>query len=226
MYRSGSLNYRQKFFFCSFSPAVDIITWIFRCPNPLDPSPSKTVLSGPKPPTPQSQTRRFTITTFQFLPAADYKDMDEEVRRNTFRSVKRNFFCPFKKQKKPSEQLVFLHCLVMLWFLLSAVWLEMWKSISTELIWKCDNESSPFLMRRSEMLLFGFNHSWINSNFVICFSSCRSTSCVRLKSALRMKAPVLKDALDVDGTDLDGIPIINSLRLGGSSTSIWQQDHI
>ncbi|XP_011472723.1 uncharacterized protein LOC101164209 [Oryzias latipes] len=68
--------------FCVAYPRSGKAVWVLLyngCPNPLDPSPSKTVLSGPKPPTPQSQTRRFTITTFQFLPAADYKDMDEEI---------------------------------------------------------------------------------------------------------------------------------------------------
>lgn len=51
-----------------------------RCPNPLDPAPPETVLSDPTPPSPQSQTRRFTISTFQFLPDGEFQDMDEEVR--------------------------------------------------------------------------------------------------------------------------------------------------
>lgn len=51
-----------------------------RCPNPLDPAPQQAVLSDPPPPFPQGHTRRFTISTFQFLPDGEFKDPDEEVR--------------------------------------------------------------------------------------------------------------------------------------------------
>lgn len=50
------------------------------CPNPLDPAPPETVFSDPKPPSPQSQMRRFNIRTFQFLPDGDFQDINEEVR--------------------------------------------------------------------------------------------------------------------------------------------------
>lgn len=46
-----------------------------RCPNPLDPAPQQDVVSAPL-----SQTRRFTVSTFQFLPDGEFKDPDEEVR--------------------------------------------------------------------------------------------------------------------------------------------------
>lgn len=51
-----------------------------RCPNPLDPAPQQAVLLTPPPPVLQAQTRRFNISTFQFLPDGEFKDMDEEVR--------------------------------------------------------------------------------------------------------------------------------------------------
>ncbi len=51
-----------------------------RCPNPLDPASQQAVLFNPQPPAPQAQTRRFTISTFQFLPDGEFKDPDEEVR--------------------------------------------------------------------------------------------------------------------------------------------------
>lgn len=54
-----------------------------RCPNPLDPAPPQAVPSHPQPLSPDAQTRRFTITTFQFLPDGEFKDLDEEVSRNT-----------------------------------------------------------------------------------------------------------------------------------------------
>lgn len=56
-----------------------------RCPNPLDPAPQQAVLLDPRPPSPQGQTRRFTISTFQFLPDGQLQDPDEEVR--TFRDL-------------------------------------------------------------------------------------------------------------------------------------------
>ncbi|XP_028445997.1 uncharacterized protein LOC114563311 isoform X4 [Perca flavescens] len=49
------------------------------CPNPLDPALQQAVLSDPLPPSPQAQTRRFTISTFQFLPDSELKDPDEEI---------------------------------------------------------------------------------------------------------------------------------------------------
>ncbi|XP_044045979.1 uncharacterized protein LOC122873393 [Siniperca chuatsi] len=49
------------------------------CPNPLDPAPQQSVLLDPQPPSPQAQTRRFTISTFQFLPDGEFKDPDEEI---------------------------------------------------------------------------------------------------------------------------------------------------
>ena len=51
-----------------------------RCPNPLDPAPHQVVLSAPRPPSPRGQTRRFTISTFQFLHDGEFKDPNEEVR--------------------------------------------------------------------------------------------------------------------------------------------------
>lgn len=53
-----------------------------RCPNLLDPAPQQAVLSDPQPPSPAAQTRRFTISTFQFLPDGEFKDTNEEVRIN------------------------------------------------------------------------------------------------------------------------------------------------
>ncbi|XP_037109281.1 zona pellucida sperm-binding protein 4 [Syngnathus acus] len=48
------------------------------CPNPLDPT-SQVVLSAPQSPSPHAQTRRFTMSTFQFLPDGEIKDLDEEI---------------------------------------------------------------------------------------------------------------------------------------------------
>ncbi|XP_057699790.1 uncharacterized protein LOC130920515 [Corythoichthys intestinalis] len=48
------------------------------CPNPLDPT-SQVVLSDPQPPSPHAQIRRFTMSTFQFLPEAEIKDLAEEI---------------------------------------------------------------------------------------------------------------------------------------------------
>ncbi|XP_077425866.1 uncharacterized protein LOC144054604 [Vanacampus margaritifer] len=48
------------------------------CPNPLDPT-SQVVLSDPQAPSPHAQIRRFTMSTFQFLPEGDIKDLNEEV---------------------------------------------------------------------------------------------------------------------------------------------------
>uniref|UniRef100_A0A3Q2P9U2 Uncharacterized LOC105936697 n=1 Tax=Fundulus heteroclitus TaxID=8078 RepID=A0A3Q2P9U2_FUNHE len=68
--------------FCVAYPRSGKAVWVLLyngCPNPLDPAPPKTVLSDPTTPPPQSQTRRFTIRTFQFLPDGDFQDTDEEI---------------------------------------------------------------------------------------------------------------------------------------------------
>ncbi|MEQ2306738.1 hypothetical protein AMECASPLE_011332 [Ameca splendens] len=68
--------------FCVAYPRSGKAAWVLLyngCPNPLDPAPPKTVLSDPTPPSPQSQTRRFTIRTFQFLPDGEFQDMEEEI---------------------------------------------------------------------------------------------------------------------------------------------------
>uniref|UniRef100_A0A096LQ30 ZP domain-containing protein n=1 Tax=Poecilia formosa TaxID=48698 RepID=A0A096LQ30_POEFO len=68
--------------FCVAYPRSGNAAWVLLyngCPNPLDPAPPETVLSDPTPPSPQSQTRRFTIRTFQFLPDGEFQDMDEEI---------------------------------------------------------------------------------------------------------------------------------------------------
>ncbi|KAM4595838.1 zona pellucida sperm-binding protein 1-like [Fundulus diaphanus] len=68
--------------FCVAYPRSGKAAWVLLyngCPNPLDPAPPKTVLSDPTPPPPQSQTRRFTIHTFQFLPDGEFQDTDEEI---------------------------------------------------------------------------------------------------------------------------------------------------
>lgn len=53
---------------------------LHRCPNPLDTAHQQTLLSGPPPPSPRGQTRRFTITTFQFLSKGKTSGSNEEVR--------------------------------------------------------------------------------------------------------------------------------------------------
>ncbi|KAM9769410.1 uncharacterized protein ACNS7B_024018 [Menidia menidia] len=68
--------------FCVAYPRSGKAVWVLLyngCPNPLDPEPSKAVLSYPKAPAPQSQTRRFTVSTFQFLPDGEFQDTDEEI---------------------------------------------------------------------------------------------------------------------------------------------------
>ncbi|XP_063740510.1 uncharacterized protein LOC134865052 [Eleginops maclovinus] len=68
--------------FCVAYPRSGKAIWMLLyngCPNPLDPALQQAVLSDPKPPSPQAQTRRFTISTFQFLPDGDIKDPDEEI---------------------------------------------------------------------------------------------------------------------------------------------------
>ncbi|XP_029910603.1 uncharacterized protein LOC115361323 [Myripristis murdjan] len=68
--------------YCVAYPRSGHAVWVLLyngCPNPLDPASQQTVLAPPPPPTPRSQTRRFTITTFQFLPDGKYPDADEEI---------------------------------------------------------------------------------------------------------------------------------------------------
>lgn len=48
-----------------------------RCPNPLDPAPEQAVILDPQLP---AQTRRFTISTFQFLPEGQLRVPNEEVK--------------------------------------------------------------------------------------------------------------------------------------------------
>lgn len=46
----------------------------------MDPAPEQAVILDPQPPGPQAQTRRFTISTFQFLPEGQLKFPNEEVK--------------------------------------------------------------------------------------------------------------------------------------------------
>ncbi|KAI3353275.1 hypothetical protein L3Q82_019813, partial [Scortum barcoo] len=67
--------------FCVAYPHSGKAVWLLLyngCPNPLDPAPQQAVLFDPRPPSPQAQTRRFTISTFQFLPDGEFKDPGEE----------------------------------------------------------------------------------------------------------------------------------------------------
>ncbi|XP_037621794.1 uncharacterized protein LOC119485994 [Sebastes umbrosus] len=68
--------------YCVAYPRSGKAVWMLLyngCPNPLDPALKQAVISDPRPPSPQAQTRRFTITTFQFLPDSEFKDPDEEI---------------------------------------------------------------------------------------------------------------------------------------------------
>ncbi|XP_035515425.1 zona pellucida sperm-binding protein 4 [Morone saxatilis] len=68
--------------FCVAYPRSGKAVWLLLyngCPNPLDPALQQAVLFDPRPPSPQAQTRRFTISTFQFLPDGEFKDPDEEI---------------------------------------------------------------------------------------------------------------------------------------------------
>uniref|UniRef100_A0A3B4TIR4 ZP domain-containing protein n=1 Tax=Seriola dumerili TaxID=41447 RepID=A0A3B4TIR4_SERDU len=68
--------------FCVAYPRSGKSVWVLLyngCPNPLDPAPQQAVVSKPRPPFPQGQTRRFTISTFQFLPDGEFKDPEEEI---------------------------------------------------------------------------------------------------------------------------------------------------
>lgn len=66
-------------FFCLFPEASDSMS-LSRCPNPLDPASEQAVILDPRPPPPHAQTRRFTISTFQFLPEGQLKVPNEEVK--------------------------------------------------------------------------------------------------------------------------------------------------
>lgn len=57
-----------------------ILTFLPRCPNPLDPALQQSVLLEPQPPSPQGHTRRFKISTFQFLEDNGLGEQKEEVR--------------------------------------------------------------------------------------------------------------------------------------------------
>nr|XP_057902156.1 uncharacterized protein LOC131100911 isoform X2 [Doryrhamphus excisus] len=68
--------------YCVAYPRSGKAVWVLLyngCPNPLDPATQHVVLSHPQPPSPQGQTRRFTMSTFQFLPDDEIKDPDEEI---------------------------------------------------------------------------------------------------------------------------------------------------
>ncbi|TKS68059.1 Zona pellucida sperm-binding protein 4 [Collichthys lucidus] len=77
--------------YCVAYPRSGKAVWLLLyngCPNPLDPAPQQAVLLDPQPPSPQAQTRRFTISTFQFLPDGEFKDPEEEVKKKKQREVK------------------------------------------------------------------------------------------------------------------------------------------
>ncbi|XP_032399097.1 uncharacterized protein LOC116706396 [Etheostoma spectabile] len=66
--------------FCVAYPRSGKVVWQLLyngCPNPLDPDLQQAVVSDPRSPSPQA--RRFTISTFQFLPDSELKDPDEEI---------------------------------------------------------------------------------------------------------------------------------------------------
>uniref|UniRef100_A0A3Q1B6T2 ZP domain-containing protein n=1 Tax=Amphiprion ocellaris TaxID=80972 RepID=A0A3Q1B6T2_AMPOC len=57
--------------YCVAYPRSGKAVWVLLyngCPNPYDPAQLQAVVSNQQPTSPQSQTRRFTIRTFQFLP--------------------------------------------------------------------------------------------------------------------------------------------------------------
>ncbi|XP_068447905.1 uncharacterized protein [Clinocottus analis] len=67
--------------FCVAYPASGKAVWLLLyngCSNPMVPALQQAVLSGPRPYTPQAQTRRFTISTFQFLPGGESMDLNGE----------------------------------------------------------------------------------------------------------------------------------------------------
>ncbi|XP_036969297.1 uncharacterized protein LOC119027879 isoform X2 [Acanthopagrus latus] len=68
--------------YCVAYPRSGKAVWLLLyngCPNPYDPAPQQAVVLNPQPPTPRAQTRRFTISTFQFLPDGEFKDPTEEI---------------------------------------------------------------------------------------------------------------------------------------------------
>ncbi|KAL6110121.1 uncharacterized protein ACO6RY_19267 [Pungitius sinensis] len=67
--------------FCVAYPLSGKAVWLLLyngCPNPYDPALEQAVLSDTRPSTPPAQTRRFTISTFQFLPDGAFRDPNEE----------------------------------------------------------------------------------------------------------------------------------------------------
>ncbi|KAK2919044.1 hypothetical protein Q8A73_003415 [Channa argus] len=68
--------------FCVAYPRSATAVWVLLyngCPNPLDPALQQAVLSDLQTSSPRAQTRRFTISTFQFLPDGEFMDPDEEI---------------------------------------------------------------------------------------------------------------------------------------------------
>ncbi|KAK2816943.1 hypothetical protein Q5P01_025134 [Channa striata] len=66
--------------YCVAYPRSATAVWVLLyngCPNPLDPALQLAVL--PHTSSPRGQTRRFTISTFQFLPDGEFMDPDEEI---------------------------------------------------------------------------------------------------------------------------------------------------
>ncbi|XP_072319728.1 zona pellucida sperm-binding protein 4-like, partial [Eucyclogobius newberryi] len=67
--------------YCVAYPRSGKAIWVLLyngCPNPLDPEPNQVILSDPQVPA-RTQTRHFTISTFQFLPDGEFKDSNEEI---------------------------------------------------------------------------------------------------------------------------------------------------
>ncbi|CAL8332266.1 unnamed protein product [Lota lota] len=63
--------------YCVAYPRSGAAMWVLlykECPNPFDPAAHNVVLASP-----ESQTRRFTITTFQFLQKGKTYDLDQEI---------------------------------------------------------------------------------------------------------------------------------------------------
>ncbi|XP_049577798.1 uncharacterized protein [Syngnathus scovelli] len=81
MLNSPDPNLRLLVHYCVAYSRSGSSVWVLLyngCPNPLDPT-SQVVLSDPQSPSPHAQTRRFTMSTFQFLPDGEIKDLDEEI---------------------------------------------------------------------------------------------------------------------------------------------------
>uniref|UniRef100_A0A8C6SCT4 Zona pellucida sperm-binding protein 4 n=1 Tax=Neogobius melanostomus TaxID=47308 RepID=A0A8C6SCT4_9GOBI len=67
--------------YCVAYPRSGKAVWVLLyngCPNPLDPHPNQVVVSNPQVSVP-AQTRRFKISTFQFLPDGKFMDSNEEI---------------------------------------------------------------------------------------------------------------------------------------------------